>query len=223
MTMKAQARTLVICNGEPPSGTLLRRLAAQADVVIAADGGANVARAARIRPDIIIGDLDSITGGTRRYFATSLVIRVKSQDSTDLEKALDFLSAQGRRAVVVTGATGRRVDFTLANLLVPWKYASSLSLTFAGDGWRAIPVFGSCRVRAEVGSTVSLIPLGACSGITLRGLQWSLSSGSLGSGEAAVSNVVRSSPFTVKVRRGRAMLVVLDDAAETVGRGPWSR
>ena len=54
-------RVLVVANGEPPSGDLLHRLAARADLVVAADGGAIVALNAGITPDAVVGDLDSVT------------------------------------------------------------------------------------------------------------------------------------------------------------------
>ena len=58
-------RVLLICNGEQPSRSLARRLARLADCIIAADGGANGARKMGIVPDLIIGDLDSITTAGR--------------------------------------------------------------------------------------------------------------------------------------------------------------
>ncbi len=207
--MKQPERTLVICNGEPPSRALVRRLARRVDEVIAADGGANTARLVGIRPDIIIGDLDSITAATKRFFASSVIMRVDDQDSTDLEKVLDFLSARGTPEAIIVGATGKRIDFTLGNLSVLWNYMAFLRMSVVGDGWRAMPVGRSVKVKARPGTTVSLIPFGLCSGITIRGLRWPLSNASMGSGEIGVSNVVRSSPFTVSVRRGNMLLIVM--------------
>ena len=100
---------LVICNGEPPSKTLARQLVQVSDLIVAADGGANVARRLGIRPDVIIGDLDSIEPATKHYFSSKLkrpkplndsasvagprpegrgythLIRISRQDNTDLE------------------------------------------------------------------------------------------------------------------------------------------
>lgn len=200
---------LIICNGEPPSRALARRLARAADLVVAADGGANTARRYRIRPDIIIGDLDSVSGATRRYFSDSLVLQVTRQDNTDLEKALDFVASASVPEVVVIGATGLRIDFTLGNLSVLWKYTSFMNLRFTGDGWTAMPVGKKRVVHAPKGTTVSLIPFGACDGVTLRGLHYPLTDASMSIGEIGVSNVVRTSPFSVRVKRGKMLLVIL--------------
>jgi thiamine pyrophosphokinase len=199
---------LLLCNGEAPSRALVRRLAGRAGMIVAADGGANTARACGIVPDVIIGDLDSLSSATRRQFRQSTVLFVGRQDNTDLEKALDYVAAHGAREVVIAGATGRRIDFTLANFAVAWNYTPALEIRYAGDGWGAIPVVNGAVVRARVGTTVSLIPFGACNGVTLKGLEYPLRNASLRIGEVGVSNVVRSSPFTVRVRRGKVLLVV---------------
>jgi thiamine pyrophosphokinase len=199
---------LLLCNGDPPSRALARRLARHADWIVAADGGADAARASGLTPDVIIGDLDSLSGATRRMFSSSLVLQLSRQDNTDLEKALDFLAASRVRTVTILGAVGKRVDFTLGNFSVLWKYSSLLDLRFAGEGWYAVPVGKKRIVRARRGTTVSLIPFGPCEGITLRGLQYTLFNASMGVGETGLSNVVVDSPFTVRVRRGAMLLLV---------------
>jgi thiamine pyrophosphokinase len=199
---------LLICNGDPPSRTLARRLARASDWIVAADGGANVARALGLVPDVIIGDFDSLSRETRRTFRTSLFLQLRRQDNTDLEKALDYLAASRARAVTILGATGKRIDFTLGNFSVLWKYSSRMDVRFAGEGWYAIPVGKKRALRAPRGTTVSLIPFGPCEGITLQGLQYSLTNASMRVGETGLSNVVVKSPFTVRVRRGAMLLLV---------------
>lgn len=215
------SRTLLICNGEPPSTALLRRLSRRADRIVAADGGANAALRAGIRPDIVIGDLDSILPGTRKKIGESHIIRVRRQDNTDLEKALDYISETGRSDVAVTGATGGRIDFTLGNLSVFWNYTRSLAITFIGDGWQAFPVGPRRRLKAPRGTTVSLIPFGPCTGITLRGLLYPLNNAAMRTGEIGVSNVVKKSPFSVAVRKGYMLCVVFGPAAGRRSPSGW--
>ncbi|MFN0157477.1 MAG: thiamine diphosphokinase [Bacteroidota bacterium] len=202
-------KALVICNGEPPSRTLLRRHARAADLIVAADGGANSARVSGVRPDIIIGDLDSLRASTRKHFASSLIIHVKRQDNTDLEKALDILSPRVKNVVIVA-ATGRRLDFTLGNLSVLWKYAGKINITVAGDGWQAFPIQRKLIRRVARGATVSLIPFGSCSGITLSGLKYPLTNARMTVGEIGVSNVAVRSPFKVSVGKGNMLVLILD-------------
>ena len=55
------SNVLLIGNGTLPGAALLERLAREATFILAADGGADKARAAGIRPDLVIGDLDSLS------------------------------------------------------------------------------------------------------------------------------------------------------------------
>jgi len=200
--------TLLLCNGEPPSRALARRCLRMADHLVAADGGANSARQLGLTPDLIVGDLDSVTAATRRAFAGVTIVRVRRQDNTDIEKALDHIRADGGKKVIVLGATGGRIDMTLANLSACWRYVASMELVIADDTWYAVPLRGSRSFEAQPGTRVSLIPFGVCKGITLQGLRYPLVDGTLRIGEVAVSNVVRSRRFTVTVDRGNLLVVV---------------
>lgn len=212
---------MIICNGEAPSRTLARRLARKSDYIVAADGGANVARQYGLRPDVIIGDLDSLRPSTRRHFRTSTIVHVNRQDNTDLEKALDFLVGEKCRSTTIIGATGKRLDFTLGNLSVMWNYTRRISLAFVGDGWTALPVGRERTVAAKVGATVSLIPFGVCSGITLRGLQYPLTNATMRVGQIGVSNVVHTSPFSIRVKKGEMLVIILDGSGLTLRPRVW--
>lgn len=207
--------TLLFCNGEPPTRSLVRKLAAGAELIVAADGGANIARRLGIRPHLIVGDLDSIAPATRRYFLASeprsQLIHVARQDNTDLEKALDVLLRKKVTRVLLLAATGRRIDHTLGNLSVIWRYSGRMEIVCAGDGWSALPVGRVRRVHVKVGTVMSLIPFGPCSGITLSGLQYPLRNAAMRVGEIGLSNVVVKSPFTVRVNRGNMLMIVHAD------------
>jgi thiamine pyrophosphokinase len=69
-------------------------------------------------------------------------------------------------------------------------------------------VRGLVRIRAPLGTTVSIIPFGTARGVTLRGLRYGLTDATLDVGRIGVSNVVSRSPFSVRVKHGRLLLVV---------------
>ena len=217
--MKASLpRVLLLCNGESPSRGLIRRLSRGTDMFVAADGGANAALAAGVRPDVIIGDMDSIRHSTRKRFSGSRIVRVSRQDNTDLEKALDFIASSGPAEVVIAGAVGGRIDHTLGNLSVFWNYARVLSMTFVGDGWRAFPAGRKSTLSSPRGDDSEPDPVRDLFGDHAQGAPLPLTNAVMRPGEIGVSNVVRRSPFTVSVRRGR-MLIVVFDRAQGAGEG----
>ena len=204
---------VVLCNGEPPPKTLLTRLVRRADVFLAADGGANTARALGVMPDIVMGDLDSITTATRKALRSSVVFRVPRQDNTDMEKTLDLCVATGIAKVDLLGLTGGRLDMTLGNLSALWKYVGALEIAVYGGGWTAFPLRGAEEFSAATGSSVSLLPYGRCSGITLAGLQYGMSDKSLPIGHIAVSNVSVNRRFRVSCNRGNLLVIIQDEHA----------
>ncbi len=168
------SKALLICNGQKP-GKWLKKYAAQADFVLAADGGADSALAAGVLPSAVIGDLDSISPRTRRALQDVPFIHVERQDNTDLEKALDWLTAQGFTDCVIAGATGGRLDFTLGNVLSVRPYARKIRVQFIGDKWQLWVLTQGLKFAARKGARVSLLPLTSCKNVTLKGLKYRVS------------------------------------------------
>lgn len=205
---------LLICNGDLPDFARLRRFTERAGLILAADGGANNAIARGIEPHIVIGDLDSVTDATRSQLKGAEFIRVEDQNLCDFEKALDFLVQKKHRRVSVTGIEGQRFDFTLSNFSVIWRYVPDLTFEFFGADWRAYPIESSHAFHEPIGTTISFVPFGRCEGLTLEGLRYPLEGAELNIGQIAVSNVVTSSPFSVKLGSGRLLMIVLERAGQ---------
>lgn len=206
-------RILILANGHPPSKRLLRRLLKQSDLFVCADGGANTAARFGLRPDLIIGDLDSISSATLRKFRTVRAKRIADQNSTDLEKALSWATGKGHTDFVVAGATGRRLDHSLGNLSALVKFSRKARIQFVDDDSTLCFVGPVFEFEAQPGTVVSLIPLSLCEGVVTRGLKWELKNESLKLGfRESTSNLVKSSPVRISVRRGDLLLFAVRSA-----------
>ena len=165
------SKVLLICN-TPQTATWLKKLAKQADFILAADAGADVALRASIRPDAVIGDLDSVSPRTRRTLQDTPFIHVKRQDNTDLEKALDWITAQQFDTCLIAGATGGRLDFTLGNILAVRPYVNKIQIQFCGPNWTLFVLRRHFTFHARKGARCSLIPLSACKSVSLKGMKY---------------------------------------------------
>ena len=175
--------------------------------MVCADGGANAAARAGIRPDLIIGDLDSVTPATLRTFRSVPIRRLVDQNSTDLEKAIRWLLRKGIRTISIVGATGGRLDHVAGNLHVIGKFSRRADLQIVEEHGTLVAVGKSREFPYPRGSTLSLIPLSRCSGITTRGLRWELRNATLELGRRdGTSNVVVSSPATIRLRSGTLLV-----------------
>ena len=81
---------LLVANGPIRWTEDLAVLATLAEPLLAADGGANHLGRIGLRPDAVIGDLDSISSGIRKFIGEERMIHRPDQDRTDLEKALEY-------------------------------------------------------------------------------------------------------------------------------------
>lgn len=205
--MKKKRDALIICNGEVPSRSMMRSLLASKPMVLCADGGANKARSLGIVPEYIIGDLDSVTKSTLRYFKTVPLIQDTDQNSTDLEKTLEFFLSNGGGSATVIGATGDRPDHTMANFSILLKYHHRLRILFFDERCTVQVVSSSIRTNATVGQQISLVPMGVCSGITTTGLRYPLKNESLELGvREGSSNEAISKSISISVRHGALLL-----------------
>ena len=84
-------------------------------ILVAVDGGLKTCRAARRRPDLLIGDGDSMNGKTPRNLPS--IVFPRDKDFSDLSGALREMKRRKVQVVTVVGLTGGRLDHEWANLL----------------------------------------------------------------------------------------------------------
>jgi len=200
-------KTLIIANGLPPSARVVRRLASAADLVICADGGANHARPMRITPDFIIGDMDSITPSTKRYYQRVPSMLVDDQDSTDLEKAIQLCVGMMCKSIDIVGATGDRLDHTTGTLGCFKKFGKKARLQLFDTVGVVSLIIKSIGFATTVGEKISLIPLERCEGVTTHNLKYALQNENLELGvREGISNEATGRRVTISVRRGTLLL-----------------
>jgi thiamine pyrophosphokinase len=174
-------RALILCDGTPPRPEQLKIALKQSDLFIAADGGALIAEEFGVRPDVIIGDLDSYQP---RGNEDSKLIHEPDQDTNDLEKALLYAVKQECQKVVVFGATGKRLDHTLKNLSVLKQFNEQFDSIIYKDRYSVLFLLPR-HFTAEfpLNSAISLFPLsGRVEGITTHGLKYPMEEGVLENG-----------------------------------------
>jgi thiamine pyrophosphokinase len=210
-------RAVIVANGElsPETRQAARSLARPGDRLIAADGGALHCRALGLRPEVVIGDFDSLAPADLAALEAEgvrLVRHPARKDQTDLELAVRWAVEAGCDDILVLAALGGRWDQTLANLLLPaLPGLETVRLRLVDGRQQVYLIRGTERVEGHPGDIVSLVPIGGdARGVTTEELDYPLARGTLPFGSTlGISNVLVADAATVTVEEGMVLCVVI--------------
>ncbi|MBM3827496.1 MAG: thiamine diphosphokinase [Actinobacteria bacterium] len=206
---------LLVIGGSAPNPLVLRHVISF-DRVVCADSGVDHARALGLIPNLVIGDMDSISDDARSWAAAegaSFAITDRDKDRTDTELALAAIASMHPRAVTVLWGGGNRIDHVLGVMAALAEPALSpierLGLWVADDLVHFLHGPRAFDVGRAVGTTLSLVPItGPAHGVVTSGLRWDLRDETLLSQRArGVSNIV-AGPTRISLRSGVLAVVI---------------
>lgn len=210
-------KALIVANGNINNINLLKQLKKEYDFILAADGGTNHCIKAGILPDLIIGDLDSISDNTLRISREKNIPIEKfptKKDSTDTELSINYLISKGYKDITLTGVTGSRMDHTLGNILLLNKLnESGIKGKIIDDNNIIYLVHSELNLLRNLDSFVSIIPL-TNTGITisLKGFEYELEVVDVSFGSTfCISNKIIEEKAKITIHEGKALVFISKD------------
>ena len=194
-----------------------RHVLKEVDYLICADGGANHAAVCGRLPDLLIGDLDSVTPDILRQCENAgCVIKRFSceKDETDLELALICAEEQARivgdRNIVLYGATGKRIDHFMGNIALMLAYArKGYRIRLVDPEHESWILQGRECLKGSLGQEISLIALSEKAMVTTEGLYYPLKNGVLlQDSPRGISNVFLGEEAVIDVHSGFVLVVL---------------
>lgn len=216
---------LIVSGGDAPSPEFLKSRAERAVKIIAADRGAEYCLQAGVRPDFVVGDMDSLSRaalGRVQSSGVTLVRHSREKDETDTELALDLAIDQGAVEVEMLACTGNRFDHTLANIhLLRAARRRGVEAWILSESFKIFLVDSCARLDGMEGATLSLLPLSLeVKGIQLTGFRWDLSDASMEVGSpCGVSNRVVSPEAVIRVEEGMLVAELFFPSKRQAGNG----
>jgi thiamine pyrophosphokinase len=208
-------RAVLVANGPVRWTGQLASLAAAAEPLLAADGGANQLGRIGLRPAAVIGDLDSIRPGIRAFVGESRMVHRPDQEKPDLEKALEYAFDElGLGRLIVLGATGGRLDHALVNLGLLARRALGDDLVFLASDLRVVAVRGSATLAAAPGETWSFVTFDPAVRVDLDGVLWPVVGTPIDlPGRPSISNRADADEITVRTTGGAVVAMRWIDEA----------
>lgn len=89
------------------------------ELIIVVDGALNVTHRLGMEPDYIVGDFDTADNSLMEHYDSKIILRHPTEkDQTDTELAIETAISAGCNEIKIFGATGSRLDHSLANIFL---------------------------------------------------------------------------------------------------------
>jgi thiamine pyrophosphokinase len=180
----------------------------QGDYIIAADGGYEHLHRLGYKPDLLVGDFDSIKKVPK---GVNIVRLPKEKNDTDTLYAIKLGMEKGHTSFIIHGGMGGRADHTLANIQ-SLAYIAERGATgyLIGEGTVITALKdGKISFSAENKGIISVFCNGSVAfGVNIRGLKYPLTDATLTSDmPIGVSNEFIGSEGEVSVEKGTLIIM----------------
>jgi thiamine pyrophosphokinase len=211
-------RAVIFSNGEYRDFSGVKQHLCRGDFLICADGALGKLMSMQIRPDLLVGDFDSVEPSLLEEAERAGINRLNvpvEKDFTDTELALREALKAGYRDILLVGAFGGRLDHELGNLfLLPPFVSAGARISLTDGETDAYLVTKELQLSGCRGKVVSLLPLTAeVQGVTISGFYYPLQDYTLHWGQTiGISNLPLVDNPSIRLQSGMLLVVVTDAA-----------
>ncbi len=181
---------------------------------IAADGGAKLLEELGYTPEVIIGDLDSLTGGQLEYFqkrGVEIISYPREKDETDGELALQYCKEKGWNEIIIIGFEGGRLDQRLANIfLLEYAHKNGLKALLREPNLEMGLIEEEKIFLHKKGAMLSLLPLDqVVKGVEIFGCQYPLNAENLFRYKSrGISNIIEKERAIITIQSGLLLYIL---------------
>ncbi len=207
---------ILVGSGQNISLEKLKNEALDTDYLIAIDGGMDHIVRAGLRPNIILGDLDSVSEAGLDYLKKEKLEKIsypKEKDYTDMEIGIFYLADKKVDEIVIFGGTGTRLDHSLGNIFLLNIIDEMGIEARIEDSNNTIMLVDSYKRLEKRPGYISVLPINEAGiKLSLKGFKYPLDHYEIAFGKTiGISNEIVDSYGEIIVHRGRALVFLSKD------------
>jgi len=193
--------TVILANGEFPEHEIPVDLLRRAELIVCCDGAVNKLIAYGLEPGIIAGDLDSLSHELKDKYHDKL-FQDTDQETNDLTKAVTWCITNGRKELLILGATGLREDHTLGNISLLAEYNKLAKVNMVTDHGVFEVIYSSSTLESSPGQQISIFSIDSSAVVTSRGLKYPMNGLALDNWWKGTLNEALGTEFTLDFSGG---------------------
>ena len=166
-------KIILVLNGKLFKKSKLTLFLKDYSKIICVDGAANKVINANMKPDYIIGDLDSISRINLVKYKNK-IIELKDQNYNDLQKALNWLKNNGTSNIDVIGFDGKRADHMINNFNIIIDDINNFNIKIITERGTFYTVDKKMTFNNILNKSVSLFNKNPNNQISSKGLKYEL-------------------------------------------------
>ncbi|MDF2566657.1 MAG: thiamine pyrophosphokinae [Oscillospiraceae bacterium] len=182
------------------------------DYIICADGGLKHLKYLGLKPDLIVGDFDSLAYPQGED--CEIIKFPPEKDDTDMLIAIKYGLLRGYKDFILYGGLGRRIDHQMANIqsLLYLKTKNARGKLIDESHQIFIVSNEQIEVKAIEGYHLSLFSMGDSCVVTLKGVKYPLSNSKVTNYfPIGISNEFEEDSAVISIEKGTALIVLSKD------------
>lgn len=205
-------RIVIIGNGEDWKKEKVIDFCQKADFIIAADNGLSLLNRLSLAPDLIIGDLDSVSPSLLQHYQDIPIEKHPSIKAlTDSELSIQKAISMNPKEIILLAMTGDYFDHSYAAIINLFRnYHKKIQMKIVTSNSVIFPIPQKTTLLHLKGRRFSLFPLSPIKQFSMVGAQYQFSKKNLNITDYSISNVIIDERLEINFEKGMLFCVLFD-------------
>ncbi len=210
---KSPNKIVIIGNGNDWKKDKIISFCQEADFIIAADNGLSILHQFNVTPDLIIGDLDSVSSDLLKHYShIPIEVFPRKKDFSDLELCIKRAITMNPKEIILLAVTGNYFDHSYASVINLFRYfKSEIKMKIVTSNSLIFPINGKIILSGFKGRRFSLFPINSIKNLTMRGVQYQFPKENIEITDYSLGNVVVGKELEINLEKGMLFCILFDD------------